>query len=65
MAKPAFLSIKAAAIKHGIPYGIMLVAVKTGRIKTVMLSKRRLVPAEAMKAFMAEINQLNSTGTAA
>jgi hypothetical protein len=59
MADPAFLSVKAASIKHGIPYWLMLAAVRSRRIKTVTLSKRRLIPAEALKGFMAEVNKQN------
>jgi hypothetical protein len=62
MAEAAFLSIKAASIKHGIPYWLMRAAVRNGRIKTMTLSRRRLIPAGNMRAFMAEVNQQNRAG---
>lgn len=58
--KTAFLSVRAASIEHGIPYWLLLEAVRSGRIKTVTLSKRRLIPARAMTLFMAQVNQLNA-----
>ncbi len=58
----AFLSTRAAAKEYGIPYWLLLEGVRTGRIKTVTLSKRRLIPAEGLRAFLAEANRPHVVG---
>lgn len=59
--KLTLLSIRAAATEHGIPYWLLSEAVRSGRIKSVTLSKRRLIPAEALKAFIEEANSPHCT----
>ena len=60
MTEATLLPIKTAAKQYRIPYWLMLSAVRSGRIPTVVLSKRRLIPAIAMESFLAEINQTHS-----
>lgn len=51
------LSIPHASRVTGISYKLLASAVKSGRIRTIRLSKRDLIPEEALKAFVAEANR--------
>jgi len=55
--KLILLSVRQAAEESGVSYKLLLAAVDTGRIKTVTLSRRRLIPDEALRAFVEEANR--------
>jgi predicted site-specific integrase-resolvase len=57
MPKLKLLSIRAASKTSGISYQVLRKAVKTGRIKTITLSRRPMISAEALKAFIHEANR--------
>lgn len=52
LAKLTLLSIRSAARTHGLSYRLLLNAVKSGRIRTVCLSGRPKISAEALAAFV-------------
>jgi hypothetical protein len=57
MEKLNLLSVRAAAKAYGIPYWLLLGAVNSGRIRSVQLSKRRLIPDAALRVFVEDANR--------
>jgi hypothetical protein len=57
LSKLNLLSIRAASKTFDIPYKLLRTAVRSGRIKTVTLSKRPMIPAAALQAFIEEASR--------
>jgi hypothetical protein len=57
MPKVKLLTIRAASRDSGIPYKLLSQAVKSGRIRSVTLSRRPMISQEALKAFVTDANR--------
>jgi hypothetical protein len=55
------LTIPEASERSGIPYSLLRGAVRSGRLKTVTLSKRPLIPALALDRLIAEVEHASTS----
>ena len=55
--KPRLLAIKQAIFELGIGRTAIYELIKDGKLKTVVIGRRRLVPAEAIEEFIASLTK--------
>jgi len=58
---PALLTTREAAEQSGIAYSLLRSAVKNGRIRTVVISKRPLIPQGVLEDLITEVMNANES----